>query len=171
MSKLWPSTLRLGVFDGLGYDVVLDGLALFHAQLFHDAGDAVRAEQAQQVVFQGEVEAAGAGVALASGTAPQLVVDAPGFVALGAQDMQARPASRHALAQHDVRCRGRPCWWRWSPRPFGPAWATISASWAWFLALSTCGALFGPLSSWPSSLGHNAHGAHQHRLALFCAAP
>ena len=23
------------------------------------------------------------------------------------------------------RCRGRPCWWRWSPRPGTPAWATI----------------------------------------------
>ncbi len=40
-----------------------------------------------------EVEARGAGVALAAGAAAQLVVDAPGLVALGAEDVQA--AERH----------------------------------------------------------------------------
>ena len=60
-----------------------------------------RAEDAQQVVFQGQVEAGGAGVALAAGTAPELVVDAPGFVALGGQDVEAA-GFHHAFAQDDV---------------------------------------------------------------------
>ena len=40
-------------------------------------------------------------VALAAGTAAQLVVHAPGLVALGAEDEQA-PGFHHALAQLDV---------------------------------------------------------------------
>jgi hypothetical protein len=93
--------LGLGVFDGPADEVVLDGLALLHAQALHDAADALTAENAQQVVFQGEVKARGAGVALAAGAAAQLVVDAAALVALGAQDVQAAQFG-DPLAQHDV---------------------------------------------------------------------
>ncbi|OPZ61410.1 MAG: hypothetical protein BWY88_00243 [Synergistetes bacterium ADurb.Bin520] len=88
--------LFLGIGNGLGEHGVLDGFALFHAQLLHDALDALRAEKAQEVVFQGEVEAAGARISLAAATPPELVVDAPGLVALGAQDVKA-PGGQHLL--------------------------------------------------------------------------
>jgi hypothetical protein len=59
------------------------------------------AEDAQQVVFQGEVKARGAGVALAAGPAAQLVVDAAALVAFGAQDVEAAQFG-DALSQLDV---------------------------------------------------------------------
>ena len=92
----------LGPFHGAGDHGVFNGFAVAQAQLFHEALDPVRAEQAHQVVFQREVEAGGAGVALAARTAAQLVVDAAAFMALGAQDVQAAQV-HHAVAQHDVR--------------------------------------------------------------------
>ena len=72
-----------------GDHAVLDRHAFFHAQPLHQAGDAVRPEDAHQVVFERQVEARRARVALAAGAAAQLVVDAPRFVALGAEDVQA----------------------------------------------------------------------------------
>ena len=68
---------------------VLDRHALFHAEPLHQAGDAVGAEDAHQVVFERQVEARRARVALPAGAAAQLVVDAPRLVALGADDVQA----------------------------------------------------------------------------------
>ena len=68
---------------------VLDRHALLHAEPLHQAGDAVRPEDPHQVVFEREVEARRARVALAAGAAAQLVVDAPRLVALGADDVQA----------------------------------------------------------------------------------
>ena len=55
-----------------------------------------------EVVVEGQVETRGARVALAAGTTAQLVVDAPGLVALGAEDVQTVKVG-HALAEHDVR--------------------------------------------------------------------
>ena len=48
-------------------------------------GDAVGPEDAHQVVFERQIEARRAGVALAAGAAAQLVVDAARLVALGAR--------------------------------------------------------------------------------------
>ena len=53
--------------------------------LLHPVGG----EDAHQVVFERQVEARGARVALAAGAAAQLVVDAARFVAFGADDVQA----------------------------------------------------------------------------------
>ena len=53
------------------------------------ARDAVAGEDAHQRVFERQVEARAARVALAAGAAAQLVVDAARFVALGADDVQA----------------------------------------------------------------------------------
>ena len=50
---------------------------------------AVAGEDAHQVVFERQVEAARARVALAAGAAAELVVDAARLVALGAEDVQA----------------------------------------------------------------------------------
>ncbi|KGE03265.1 hypothetical protein HRUBRA_02213 [Pseudohaliea rubra DSM 19751] len=80
--------LALRLLDGVGDHAVLDGLALLHAQCLHKALDPVRGEDAHEVVFKGQVEARDPRIALAAGPAPELVVDAPGLVALGAEDMQ-----------------------------------------------------------------------------------
>ena len=49
--------LLLGVLDGAGDHAGLDRHAFLHAELEHDLGDALGAEDAEQVVFQGEIEA------------------------------------------------------------------------------------------------------------------
>ena len=46
-------------------------------------------EALHEVVFERDVEARGAGVALAAGAAAELVVDAAAVVALGADDVEA----------------------------------------------------------------------------------
>ena len=81
--------LLLGVLNGVGEDLRVNGGVLVHAQLLHHAHDPLGAEQAHDVVLQGQVEAALARVALTAGTAAELVVNAAGLVALGAQDEQA----------------------------------------------------------------------------------
>ena len=58
------------------------------------SGNAVGGEDAHQVVFERNVEARRSGIALASGTSAKLVVDAPRFVAFGADDVQAARAGR-----------------------------------------------------------------------------
>ena len=80
--------LLLGAFEGAGDHAVLDGGVLVQLEGIHQAGNAVAAEQAHQVIFQAQVEAGCAGVALTAGTAAQLVVDAAALVALGADDEQ-----------------------------------------------------------------------------------
>src|SRR5882724_1110710 len=59
-----PLDLLLGPLDRLAHHVVLDRLALLHAQPAHDPLDAVGAEDAHEVVFERQVEARGAGIAL-----------------------------------------------------------------------------------------------------------
>jgi hypothetical protein len=80
--------LALRILDSLGHPGMLDGLALFHAQLLHHAGHAIGGEDAHQGIFHGEVETGGTRVTLTTGTATQLVVDTTGFVALGTYDVQ-----------------------------------------------------------------------------------
>src|SRR6266581_201608 len=87
--------LLLGSLDRAGHHAVLDRDPLLHAEALHQAGDAVRPEDAHQVVLEGHVETGRARVALAPGAAAQLVVDAPRLVPLGAQDVQ--PPDRHDL--------------------------------------------------------------------------
>ena len=95
IEKFWASTCFCARAMALVTMLCSMGIALFHAETLHQAGDAVRPEDAHQVVFEREVEARRAGVALAPGAAAQLVVDAARLVALGADDVQA--AERHHL--------------------------------------------------------------------------
>ena len=88
--------LFLGAFQRVGDHAVLDGRVLVDLEGVHQAGDAVAAEQAHQVIFQAQVEAGSTRVALTAGTAAQLVVDAAALVALGADDEQAA-CSAHLL--------------------------------------------------------------------------
>src|ERR1039458_4326857 len=79
----------LRLLNALGDELRFDGHILFHAQAQHQALHALAAEDAHQIVLQGEIEARAAGITLAAGAAPQLVVGAPRIVPLGAQDVQA----------------------------------------------------------------------------------
>ena len=81
--------LLLGVLDGSGEHLGVDGGVLVHAQALHQVVHPLGAEQAHDVVLQGEEEPGLARVALTAGAAPQLVVDTAGLVALSAQDEQA----------------------------------------------------------------------------------
>ena len=74
-----------------------DGLALF-ADPSRCRIESMRlgAEDPHQIVLQAEEEFRGAGIALTARTAAQLIVDAPAFVALGAQDEEAAGRD-HAL--------------------------------------------------------------------------
>jgi len=69
-------------------------------------------EHLHQVVLEGDVEATGAGIALAAGAAAELVVDAARGVALGADDVEAAGGGGFG-GEFGCRCRGRPLWWRW----------------------------------------------------------
>ena len=91
----------LAGLEVLGFDGLLRGLdaagdhaglrsdAFLHAETLEKAGDPLAGEDAHQVVFEREIEAAGAGVALPSGAAAQLVVDAAGLMPLCAEDVEA----------------------------------------------------------------------------------
>ena len=81
--------LFLGALDGVGDELVLDGHIFFKAQRVHEILHPLAAENAHQVVLQREEEPGRAGVALTAGTAAELVVDAAGLVALGADDEKA----------------------------------------------------------------------------------
>ena len=79
----------LGDFDGLRHHPRLDGDVVVEPEPLHQAGHALAREPLHQVVLERQVEARRSGVALATGTAAELVVDAARVVALGADDVQA----------------------------------------------------------------------------------
>ena len=66
-----------------------DGDAFFHAQPLQQVRNPLFGEDAHQVIFERKIEARRAGIALTSGAAAKLVVDAAGFVAFGAENVQA----------------------------------------------------------------------------------
>ena len=72
-------------------------LAFLQAELLQHAVHPLGAEDTHQIVFQRQEEQRGARVALAAGAAPQLVVDAAAFMALGADDEQA-PGGQNLIA-------------------------------------------------------------------------
>ena len=80
--------LFLRVLDGAVDPAVLDGLVIFEAHLLHPADDLVGAEDAEEVIFEAEVEATGAGISLTTRATAKLVVDAAGLVTLGPEDVQ-----------------------------------------------------------------------------------
>ena len=89
MSKLKPSTRVWALSIVLRHELRLDGDVLLEPEALHEPGDAVGREALHEVVFERQVEARRARVALAAGAAAELVVDAAGVVALGADDVQA----------------------------------------------------------------------------------
>src|SRR5207245_4571566 len=84
-----PLHLGLGALDLARDQAGLDGLILPDAQAVHDPPDPIPAEDAHQIVVEGDEEPGGAGIALPARSAAQLVVDAAALVAFGADDVQA----------------------------------------------------------------------------------
>src|SRR5260370_11183045 len=87
----------LGVFNTARNELGLNGHALGHTQAIHQGLDTLAAEDAHEVVFEREEKARGAGVALAAGAAAQLIVDAAGFIAFGAGDVQSAEVDRFVM--------------------------------------------------------------------------
>src|SRR5882724_6707456 len=75
--------------NAAGDQAGLDGDAFFHAQALQQLRHPFLGEDAHQVVLEGQVETGGSWIALASGSAAKLVVDAARLVALRAEDVQA----------------------------------------------------------------------------------
>ena len=69
--------LLLRAFDGGGKHLMLDPLALLHAQRLEGRHHLLRAEQAHQVILQGNVKLGFTRVSLTAGTSAQLVVNTP----------------------------------------------------------------------------------------------
>src|SRR5262249_49732797 len=165
----------LGGGDGARHELVLDRLALLHAEAIHDPLDALGAEDAEEVVLQRKVEPGRPGSSVAARAAAQWVGDPPGARRVATM-WRPRVATTFSCSGSVIRrastsavCRAsagavagsRPFFLNSSlerksglppsrmsvPRPamlvamvtapWRPAWATISASRSWYLALST----------------------------------
>ncbi len=90
LADLEVLTLDLGLrgTDGTGDDLRFDRHVLGNVEPVHDALDGRGVEQPHEVVAQRQVEPGFPAVALATGSSAQLVVDATGLVAFGAQDVE-----------------------------------------------------------------------------------
>ena len=80
--------LLLCGLDRLRQPFRTDRFAVFEIRIHHLGEQRIRTEDAQQVVFEAQVEPAKPGVALTARTAAQLVVDPAAFMAFGAQHEQ-----------------------------------------------------------------------------------
>jgi hypothetical protein len=78
----------LGVANGLCDQLVLNGNIFINPGPTHYRLDAITAEPAHQLVIQRDVKLGAAGVTLASCSAAKLIIDTPGLVALGAEDVE-----------------------------------------------------------------------------------
>src|ERR1019366_8502085 len=87
----------LGFADPVGDHFGFDGDIFFHAEAEHEVLHFLAAENAQQVVLEGEEETGGAGIALAAGASAKLVVDAAGFMALSGDDVEAAEAHHFVM--------------------------------------------------------------------------
>ena len=77
---------------------MLNHFAFFESHAVHDFGHTLGSKQTHQVVFERQVEPGLARVALAPGPAAQLVVDAPGLMALRGQHVEpAEVSDLHVL--------------------------------------------------------------------------
>ncbi|MBA7601035.1 hypothetical protein ES703_08100 [subsurface metagenome] len=98
--------LRLGALDSLVNPGVLDRGILIEVGPFHEALELIATKAAHNIVLQRNVEAGASGVALASRTPSELVIDAPRLMALSADDMETALFS-DPLAEHDIHAT--PC--------------------------------------------------------------
>ncbi len=89
-------------FDRSRDERMRDHFAFFQSQPFHDACNAVAAKQAHQIVFQREEEHRRSRITLTTCASAQLPVNAPGFMALRANNVQPSRIT-HTRTKLDVR--------------------------------------------------------------------
>ena len=87
----------LGSGDGTVQKGMGDDLALLGSQAVHHRADVLTPEDPHEIVVQGKEESARARIALAPGTAAELVVHAAAFVSFGAHDVQSTQRSHGDL--------------------------------------------------------------------------
>ena len=102
MSKLRASTFCCAFSSALLIQGWMIASFSFRPSFCQHAVELVGAEDAHQIVFERQKELRVAGVALAAGTAAQLVVDAPALVPLGAEHVKAAGAERLLLQPRDL---------------------------------------------------------------------
>ena len=90
----------LGLLDQAADQVHRHRHRIVDAHALHQVRHLRAAKAAHQVILEGEVEARGPWVALACGAAPQLIVDAPRLVPLGAHDVQPAQGPHTSLFLH-----------------------------------------------------------------------
>ena len=126
MSKLRASTFACARSIALLIQGWMMASSSLQAELRQHAVHALGAEDAHQVVLERQVELRAAGIALAAGAAAQLVVDAAGFVALGAEHVEAAGRERPLLERGRSR-RGSPPPGRVRSSPSRPAQLVLDA--------------------------------------------
>ena len=94
--------LLLGLLQSLVDPGVDDRLVLLEAELGQHRIHALGAEDAHQIVLQGQIEFRAAGISLTAGAPAQLVVDAARFVSLRGQNVKATGLDRLVLEALDV---------------------------------------------------------------------
>ena len=94
--------LLLRLFQRLVDPGMDDRLVFLQPELGQHAVELVGAEDAHQIVFERQEEFRVAGIALAAGTAAQLVVDAAALVPLGAEHVEAAGGERLVLQTRDL---------------------------------------------------------------------
>ena len=102
MSKLRAFDLLLRFFERLVDPGMDDRLVILEAERCQHGLHPVRAENAHQIVVERQEELGAARVALTAGAAAQLIVDAPTFVPLGADDVEAAGLQRLFLETRDL---------------------------------------------------------------------
>src|SRR5690606_14722852 len=88
--------------ERLVHPFVGNRLVFLDAKAAHDGIEPLGGEDTQQVVFKADVEFGAAGVALTSGTATELVVDAAALVAFRRQHIESAGLYRLAFPGFDV---------------------------------------------------------------------
>ena len=98
---MWPSTRACA--PSICRDTSFDFQrgVLVDAELAHEALHAFAAEDAHQVILEGQEESRLARIPLATRPAAELIVDAPRFVTLGADDVETADIG-DTFAEHDV---------------------------------------------------------------------
>ena len=102
MSKLRASTFCCAFSSALLIHGWMIASFSFSPSFGQHAVELVGAEDAHQVVFERQEEFRVAGIALAPGTAAQLVVDAPAFVPFGAEHIEPAGGERLFLQARDL---------------------------------------------------------------------
>ena len=95
--------LLLRLFQGLVDPGVNDRLILLETQSLEHRVQLVRPEDAHEIILERQEELGVTGIALPAGSPAQLIIDAPAFVALRAEDEQAPGAECLLLQPCDLR--------------------------------------------------------------------